>query len=102
MVLAPNFSGEAKDLILRSLSVSYRTSVTKPMIITIGDGTTTQCSNNARQSMSTRRKRQEGSLSGDRSAENGALKPGITYTAFVRAYVVADDNQVRLKSSECG
>ena len=97
--LTPIFFGKTHGYILRSLSVSFRTSVTKPMTITIGDGTKTQCSNNTRQSMSARRKRQDGSLSGDRSAENGALMPGLTYTAFIRAYVVADDNQVGLQLS---
>ncbi|XP_072023822.1 uncharacterized protein [Amphiura filiformis] len=70
-------------------------SITEQTRVTIGDGSTSQCNQNAIETA--RRKRQF--ESGVKTAENGALTPGLTFTAFIRAYAMVDENQVQYSSS---
>ena len=60
----------------------------------MGDGSMTTCSD---EETDINRKKRAGTpeiQSGNHTGQNGALKPGYTYTAFLRAYAVVSNNQV--------
>ncbi|XP_072051329.1 uncharacterized protein [Amphiura filiformis] len=66
--------------------------------VVIGDGSLTECSDSPLTN-GTRRRRRETEVARKRNAENGPLRSGVLYSAFVRVYALVDDNMVEYASS---